>query len=498
MGTEKKNRDFDHDRKGGIVQATILGSLVVAVILIIGTVWTGRSASRDAEKAARNVSLLYLDELAGRREQVVESTLNHYIKDMDAAIGLIDKSDLSSVESLQTYQARMRLLYGLERFAFVDENGLIYTSRGTRTDIDQYDFVYHTLSGPSVFVKDAGSHEKSVIIAVPVDRFDLAGKTLVACFLEMSMDHLLDAVSLQAGNNNTTFCNIYRSDGVPFTGLVLGGLSAEDNLLTALENADFEAGYDCDGVKCDFKEHHGGVVSFTYDGIRETLSYVPVHGTDWMLTYLIRESVISEQIEAISAGIIRRSLILSVILAAVLLALSIFMILQTRKAVKLASEQETAERLQQELEERIALQDELLEQEQARTQQDNMITALASDYRSVYYVDLDIDRGICYRKDTLGADNIGPGDEFDYLAQFKEYADTYVAEEYRDAFLDFIKPDSIRAALKDNAIITLRYLVRKDGVETYEMLRMAGVRHPEDRKDHIVHAVGAGFTDIDA
>ena len=30
------------------------------------------------------------------------------------------------------------------------------------------------------------------------------------------------------------------------------------------------------------------------------------------------------------------------------------------------------------------------------------------------------------------------------------------------------------------------------------MLRMAAVRQPDERDDHIVHAVGAGFTDIDA
>ena len=47
---------------------TIAGGLAVALMLVIGTVWTGRSASRDTEKAVRNVSILYLDELAGRRE----------------------------------------------------------------------------------------------------------------------------------------------------------------------------------------------------------------------------------------------------------------------------------------------------------------------------------------------------------------------------------------------------------------------------------------------
>ncbi|MCR5302322.1 MAG: response regulator [Lachnospiraceae bacterium] len=182
-----------------------------------------------------------------------------------------------------------------------------------------------------------------------------------------------------------------------------------------------------------------------------------------MLAYLIRESVISEQISDISEGIIKRSLILSVIMAAVLLGISGFMIIQTKKAVRLVSEAETAELMQQELEERIALQDELLDQEKTRSRQDKMITALASDYRSVYYLDLDSGQGICYRRDDLGTadDNIVPGDSFDFIKEFTEYGEKHVTEEYREAFLKVIDPQYIR-------------------------------------EDHIVHAVGAGFTDIDA
>ncbi len=496
-----KKQEFEPatKKKGGIIQAAIIGTLMVVAILIIGTYLTGRSASRDAEKAVRSVSLLYLDELAGRREQVIEATLDDYISDVDVAVGLLEKNDLASVENLQAYQSRMKQIYSLEKFAFVDKNGVIYTSRGTRHDIDQYDFDYKSISYPVVTIKNEGVNEKKIIIAIPLDHLDLCGNTLVACFMEMSMDHFLDAISLKSAENNTTFCNIYMSDGVPFTGHVLGGLSAEDNLLTALEHAQFDNGYNYEAVRTAFEQHHAGIASFTYDGIHETLSYIPIRGTNWMLTYLIRESIISENIESISEGIIKRSLILSLITAAVLLVISVFTIIQTRTAVRLASERETSELLQQELEERIALQDQLLEQEKARTQQDNMITALASDYRSVYYIDLDSGRGICYRKDgRTGDDNISPGDSFDYLEKFRAYAEDYVTDEYRKAFINFIEPESIRTSLKEDTIISLRYLVNRNGEETYEMLRMAGVKRTDDREGHTVHAVGAGFTDIDS
>lgn len=72
------------------------GCLVVAVILTIGTLALGRVADRDTKAAVRNVSLLYLSELAGRREQVVSSILDDYIRDMDVAVGMLTEKEKSS------------------------------------------------------------------------------------------------------------------------------------------------------------------------------------------------------------------------------------------------------------------------------------------------------------------------------------------------------------------------------------------------------------------
>jgi len=186
----------------------------------------------------------------------------------------------------------------------------------------------------------------------------------------------------------------------------------------------------------------------------------------------------------------------------VLLVMFLFMMREMRISSQLALEKETSEAesrvKQEELEQRLALQERLLEQEKQRVQQDRMITALSSDYRSVYYVDLDSDKAICYRSDPKNENDKKTGEEFPFCETFGDYAEKYVDEEFRDAFLQFIKPENIRAALENEPIITYRYLLRRDGKETYEMLRMAGVRHAKDRGDHIVHAVGVGFTDIDA
>jgi len=63
-------------------------------------------------------------------------------------------------------------------------------------------------------------------------------------------------------------------------------------------------------------------------------------------------------------------------------------------------------------------------------------------------------------------------------------------------FLSFIDAEHIRSALEKTKLISIRYLVQRDGKESYEMLKMAGVKN-EDSDDDRLHIVGLGFTDID-
>ncbi|MBQ9014686.1 MAG: response regulator [Firmicutes bacterium] len=482
------------------VKIAVAGGIVVMLILVLGTIWMGQHARKDTETAVRTVSLLYLDELAGRREQVVAENLQDRISDMQAALDLMTQEDLMDESHRQAYQIKMKALFGLEKFAFVDEGGRIYTSTGTQDDIDQYSFNYEALSGPEISIKNLESVDKKVIIAMPVD-LQSEGKHLIVCFMEIDMDEMLSGVSMQAQEGGATFCNIYTNTGTALSTTVLGGLAVEDNLLDAMRSADYENGYSYDRFLSEFREGTRGVVSFTYNGIPETLAYVPVEGTDWLLTYLIRESVISEQIGTISGGIINRSIFQSILTVLILLGIFAFLILQTRRNAQLRLERETSDAenriKQQELEQRLSLQEKLLEEEKRRTKQDQMITAMASDYRSVYHVDIDTDDAVCFRSDQDDPLQTPEGVHFPYRARFTEYCDLYVDEAYKEGFLRFIDPQNVKKALATEDIIAYRYLVRRGGAEYYEMLRMAGVRHPEDRDDHIVHAVGVGFTIID-
>ena len=494
---------MENGKKTNTGRILFIGGAIVVVIMVLGTIWIGRSAQKDTIDAVRSVSMLYLDELAGRREQVVEDNLNDNIRVINIALGMISDEDMGDLEHMRAYQRNVKQLFSLERFAFVDEDGLVYTADEDIVDeIDQYAFDYKTLSGPEISIKNEESPEKKVVIAVPIrDRgLSINGKQMVVCFMEIDMNVMLQGVSMKSQSSESTFCNIYTDQGIALSNTVLGGLAVEDNLLEALSNAKYEEGYSYDQVVRDFSEGNKGVVSFTYDGIQETISYIPVRGTNWLLTYLIRESVISERIGALSNGILRRSLLQSVLTALVLGLMFAFLVSQIRRNARLALEKEKTEtenRIKhQELEQRLLLQEQLLKQKAEHEQQEKMITALASDYRSVYYLELDNNKGICYQSRS-DLDGLHVGESFDYLEAVTAYCNRYILEPYREEFLRFIQPDNIRQSLKESRVISYRYRISVDGRESYEAVRFAGVRHPEDREDHLVHSVGACFADVD-
>ena len=87
-------------RKNTTPLIAVTGGIALVLILVFGTIWVGRSARNDTESAVRSVSLLYLDELAGRREQVVADNLQGRITDMQTALELMTEEDLKSSPKL--------------------------------------------------------------------------------------------------------------------------------------------------------------------------------------------------------------------------------------------------------------------------------------------------------------------------------------------------------------------------------------------------------------
>jgi len=141
---------------------------------------------------------------------------------------------------------------------------------------------------------------------------------------------------------------------------------------------------------------------------------------------------------------------------------------------------------QQQYAQQLAAQEQLLSSQRQQRQADSVISALSSEYRSVFGVDLEHDTLSCYR--SAEADRIHAGDSLPYRKWIAEYAETIVAEADRPAFMRFTDPENIRDGLAKEKCLAHRYLTLRNGEECFEQLRFTAGEHE----------VGMAFSDVDS
>ena len=490
---EEKSED---KKSGGTISVAIVGGVIIALLLILSTIWMNRSEQNGTNEAVAAVSEFYLRELTDRREQVITARINVRVGNMKSALKIISPEDLQSIESLSRFLGKVKTFCEVDQFAFADANGKILTPEGIAKNPEEYFFVGKLIAEPKIVTYDLDKFDKTVAVVIPVENLTFQGVPIKSCFIELSMSKFLEGILLHTTASEMTFFNLYYTNGESLTEAVLGGLDSGTNLLDALKEAEFDAGYSREQVVFDFENLRGGMASFTYRGVKEMLFYRPVKHTGWTLTYLIREGKIAEEISAVSNDMRRRSIIQVLLTVAAMLIVFWLIISQARKNTHLMHQKNLAEAenriKREEMEEKLRLQTQLLSEERRRRRQSEMIQALTVDYRLVYHLNLDSDEAVCYRvaPEVTSQLNRRQSDVVKFQAAMENYVKEYVSPNDRVELLNFIKPENIRARLAKEEIISQRYLTYSYGEEHFMMLRIAKI-------DEGLHAVGVGFANVD-
>ncbi len=340
MEQEQDARNRIQQKKQTVLFA-LCGGLVVAVILLATSIWVAGSARISTRQAVNQVSEFYLEELAGRRAQVISEELKDNIDRMKKALGILEDYNLESQESLGTFLGKVKKLYGLDTFALIAEDGIVYTQNGT-AECSDYGVSPEEPAEPTIYISDLSGPGRQAIIAIPVEGIFFQGTEIKVCFIRLNIDDMLSSLSLHSSDNET-YCNLYDRSGDSLTSDDFGYLTAGKNLLSALKDADMKEGSSYEQLTHDFANGVPGQISFNYEGTQEDLCYTPIEGSSWMLTILIQDNVISEQISAVSSDMMRRSIIQIVITILVMLGVFLVLILQSRKNARLLLEREKAD-----------------------------------------------------------------------------------------------------------------------------------------------------------
>lgn len=100
---DQSQQSINETQRRQTVAAAICGGILIAIILLITTVWVSTAARTGTSQAVAQVSEFYLEELAGRRAQVVSEELKNNFTYMENALAVLDSSDLESQDTLRRF-----------------------------------------------------------------------------------------------------------------------------------------------------------------------------------------------------------------------------------------------------------------------------------------------------------------------------------------------------------------------------------------------------------
>ena len=481
--------------------ASYLGMLsmvaLAALVIIASTLVFGRTARKAADETIISLGKFYLEEIADRNVYEISAELESNVGQLQRAVAQMRQADLQSESSLRSYLEMIQNLNGLDMFAVVDADGMVYTSDNTFSGISRFGFLSEPVTEPRLYTTRSSGSRAMVLIVAPAEDFYFGRSHIVSCITGVDVDKIVTAQQIQ-GENNQVLCRLFDGDDgtciVESEGRYADGSSVFD---VWKNDCTFSGGYSCDKLISDWNTHMEGYAHYTAPEGSTYLYYKPVPGTDWMVSVRLRENALSTQILESSNKTLRGSRIQLFVVIIVMLAVSLFVIRQVRKRKNEQFEREKEEELlRQEAkasEERLRLQEKLLQEEKAASRQASALQILSKEYSSVYYVDLEEDTAVPLRlsDDSFEVCNL-EDHTHSFWKDYEDYIQSSAAPEQVEELLRFSDPVFLQQMLKNDEILTYLYRIIRDSKETYAQLRIARVEDDADFR-HVV----LGFAIVD-
>ena len=275
----------------------VIGSLLVMAVVVGTTLWASKETAKETDEAVAAVSHFYLEAMADRRAKIITNLINNNFEHMEKLLPIIAEEDIDSQESLRAMIGKIKTLLSLERFALVDEDNVVYTQHTTYTGGSRHAFLAAGKLDKRVIstVYLYGS-SKQLCLAIPTDGLVLMGKPFKACFVQIDIEEIASLLAFD--DPGRTYFGIYDRNGTNLSNTNLGSIVSGQNLLEATR--DILPKREWKKLCGDFDDEAHGGLTFAFNGTDETLFYVPIPDTGWMMVILIRESIINDQIRGIS------------------------------------------------------------------------------------------------------------------------------------------------------------------------------------------------------
>ena len=312
--------------KKNFILTAVVGSILLMAMIILNAILSSKQTVSATNAAVSEVSSFYLEAMADRRSKTITNLINNNFDHMGKAVAYINAENIKSEEELRANLGKIKSLLSLDRFALVDDDEIVHTQYTTYTGGSRHAFLAdEEMEEKNVSTVSIYGSSKQLCLAAPTPDLTIAGKRYKASFVQIDVGDIVDLLAFE--DEGRTYFGLYSKKGENITDTELGPYISRHNLFAALKDVIDEN--TLNENRDNFSNAVEGSITFTAGGTEETLVYVPVEQTDWMMVVLIRESVIQDRIRTISEKNLatnKRQIAFTVIFSALFFSVLLFML----------------------------------------------------------------------------------------------------------------------------------------------------------------------------
>ena len=436
--------------------------LVCAAALLLATVMWVSDTQRASDDTINDLGKFYLEEIAERNSSSIATELEHRTRQMEQALTLLETDFLGSESALRRFIYMAQKINGLDIFALVDSDGMVYTADSSFSGISRFGFLSDEIAESGLHMVKSYGTRTMIIISIPVSRRGQAGIDVVCSLTGLNLENIVSTSQLQ-NETNKTYCRIFNREGENLL-RIQGDFPDGENLFDRWEEmADFAPDYSLEAVRSDWEAGREGYTAYkTESGENTCVYYEPVPGTDMVLTTLMRESNIGAAVNEGMANQLRASVLYLIAMVVVLLAMGALVARIARNARRDRQENE----------------------------QFKVVGALSNDYSDIFLMEPGSDRSVTIKRDGRLMD-FSERRRRSYRETWSRYVAQCVDAGEARRVLDAVEPEALAGRMHSAMEYTLEF--RAHYGDAMHHCQVKFVRVAGDDGQYIV-----GFKNIDA
>lgn len=298
-----KEGKFSSKKQTCVMAAAAAMGLLVFLLLV----WMVRADRQETRETIRDISDIYLAEIADQMAGHFDTTMNSQFVRVSSITANITDADLESPETLQAFIRDRTVKNGYAYVALLADSGDYFTAEGHCAADGRIAGAKALLEGQGKYleVNNALTGNQMILLSTAIPSVMFGEHRLIAAVVGMHPSYLGERLSLYREGANA-YGNIIDRNGDYIISHDGDDGAVGRNLFDYLEEqAEFDEGYASSMLRDKIGQGGTGVTAFTLDGIHKYLYYIPLSANDWYICVSMPYGKLDQRIGELSSSMTR-------------------------------------------------------------------------------------------------------------------------------------------------------------------------------------------------